>query len=137
VFQKLTPSFIKSLFIHRCITGTIPSFDAAWRYEEIAEEADFFGMDELRELALQQASVIKQALTEKENREKSQQHQFNISKHFAQLPPPTFTGSDVSNRMDDAQSSQAVGMTPARPLQISSDRPMLSPTLNFTTDEEF
>lgn len=32
-------------------TGTLPSFDAAWRYEEVAEEADFFALEALKALA--------------------------------------------------------------------------------------
>lgn len=32
----------------RC--SSLPSFGEAWRYEEIMEEADFFAIDELREV---------------------------------------------------------------------------------------
>jgi hypothetical protein len=32
-------------------TGKLPSFDAAWRYEEVAEEADFFALEPLKALA--------------------------------------------------------------------------------------
>lgn len=33
----------------RC--SSLPSFDEAWRYQEIMEEADFFAIDELREVS--------------------------------------------------------------------------------------
>ncbi|CAM9761491.1 unnamed protein product, partial [Ectocarpus sp. 8 AP-2014] len=32
----------------RC--SSLPSFDEAWRYEEIMEEADFYAIEELREV---------------------------------------------------------------------------------------
>lgn len=89
-------------------------------------------MDELREMAVNKVSSIKKAMEEKENREKSQQHQFNISKHYAQLPAPTFTNADVSNRVVNE------GMTPERRnVDQTAQVPMLSPTLNFTLEEDF
>jgi hypothetical protein len=30
-------------------TGSLPAFDAPWRFFEVAEEAAFFGLDDLRD----------------------------------------------------------------------------------------
>lgn len=92
-------------------------------------------MDELRELAIEQSSIIKKNIADKENREKSQQHQINISKHYAQVPTPTFSSVDVSNRnTTDPVNDSTSRMTPERRV---ADVPMLSPTLNFTLEEDF
>jgi len=39
-----------SLSLSLCASpGTLPAFDAPWRFQEVEEEADFFGLDDLRE----------------------------------------------------------------------------------------
>lgn len=43
----------------RC--SSLPSFGEAWRYEEIMEEADFFAIDELRELCQRQIEELHEA----------------------------------------------------------------------------
>ena len=45
-------------------TGTLPSFDAAWRYEEVAEEADFFALEALKVLAESVRSKLQLSLLE-------------------------------------------------------------------------
>eukprot|EP00903_Cladosiphon_okamuranus_P019401 g17838.t1 len=43
----------------RC--SSLPSFDEAWRYEEIMEEADFYAIEELRELCERQLEALEEA----------------------------------------------------------------------------
>ncbi|CAM9402854.1 unnamed protein product [Sphacelaria rigidula] len=43
----------------RC--SSLPSFGEAWRYEEIMEEADFFGIDELRDLCARKIEELHEA----------------------------------------------------------------------------
>ncbi|CAM9927845.1 unnamed protein product [Ectocarpus fasciculatus] len=43
----------------RC--SSLPSFDEAWRYEEIMEEADFYAIEELRELCERQLAALEEA----------------------------------------------------------------------------
>ncbi|CAM9663341.1 unnamed protein product [Hapterophycus canaliculatus] len=43
----------------RC--SSLPSFDEAWRYEEIMEEADFYAIEELRQLCERQLEALEEA----------------------------------------------------------------------------
>lgn len=70
----------------------MPSFDAAWRYEEIMEEAVFFAMDELGFLVAAQVEELQKQRFELEERQRvaemaSKQAQLSLS--YLQHPPST------------------------------------------------
>ncbi|CAM9333251.1 unnamed protein product [Discosporangium mesarthrocarpum] len=53
----------------RC--SSLPTFDQQWRYEEIMEEADFFSIEELRQLCQQRIEELQEAKRREQEQFKS------------------------------------------------------------------
>jgi len=128
----------------------------AWRYEEVAEEADFFGLEELKQLASAGAQRLVMCASEREARERQQredwaEQQQRIRKFMAPLAPQTPArqlagGSGATPTAaigivhgPDGGGATSVPTAAATPTGgvVRSSAHSLSPTLNFTMAEDF
>jgi len=108
-------------------TGTLPSFDCTWRYEEVLEEADFFALGDLAELVrnkIEESEEMELArrTAEEQNHKSRSVHVMVIGKGQAAPATPN-TIARVTQQLGIHSSPGAAGAPPG--------------SLSFSLEEDF
>mmetsp|Transcript_16914 Transcript_16914/g.34424 ORF Transcript_16914/g.34424 Transcript_16914/m.34424 type:complete len:218 (+) Transcript_16914:68-721(+) len=142
-------------------TGSVPSFDASWRYEELMEEADYFALDELRALVEGKVEEFQRQRDELEKQQRAADCK-PLSVTVLQHQPPTtpaphLMGSNPRMAIDPAtvpsnggseENGARMNFSGGPSLGgddrvttprggILSNSPSLSPNLNFALNMDF
>ncbi|KAG5190496.1 BTB/POZ protein [Tribonema minus] len=107
----------------RC--GSLPSFDEAWRYEAIMEEADFFAVEELKQLCAARVEESAQAKEKEEERAKSMSCRVTIVEAPKPLAAPLAVAA-LTGELDPGP-QWGTGVPPREAFG----------TFEFTLDEDF
>eukprot|EP00618_Florenciella_parvula_P019420 CAMPEP_0119493326 /NCGR_PEP_ID=MMETSP1344-20130328/17607_1 /TAXON_ID=236787 /ORGANISM="Florenciella parvula, Strain CCMP2471" /LENGTH=208 /DNA_ID=CAMNT_0007528741 /DNA_START=58 /DNA_END=684 /DNA_ORIENTATION=- len=124
-------------------SGTVPSFDSVWRYEEVLEEASYYALQDLETLILEKIEALQeeQARQQKEQEEikqklsQQQQYQVMVVGKNGQPATPNTVASAMRAMQENGgmENGMATGMVSPNGRSIAMTGTAHSP-LNFADD---